>query len=146
MNTPVTKLIEAKQVNTVSVGPETTVFDAVGLMTQHRIGAVLVRDAAGAPAGIFSERDCFKKVLLAEKSPRQVKVGDVMTSDLVTTDADRSVEDCLAVMTDRHIRHLPVLKGREVIGLISMRDVVRHLVEERGQMIRNLEKYIGGAM
>ncbi|MBM4153766.1 MAG: CBS domain-containing protein [Lentisphaerae bacterium] len=146
MNTPVTKLIEAKQVNTVSVGPETTVFDAVGLMTQHRIGAVLVRDAAGAPAGIFSERDCFKKVLLAEKSPRQVKVGDVMTSDLVTTDADRSVEDCLAVMTDRHIRHLPVMKGREVIGLISMRDVVRHLVEERGQMIRNLEKYIGGAM
>lgn len=146
MNTPVTKLIEAKQVNTVSVGPETTVFDAVERMTQHRIGAVLVRDAAGVPVGIFSERDCFKKVLLAEKAPRQVKVGDVMTADLVTTDADRSVEDCLAVMTDRHIRHLPVMKGREVIGLISMRDVVRHLVEERGQMIRNLEKYIGGAM
>jgi CBS domain-containing protein len=146
MNTPVMKLIEAKQVNTVSVGPETSVFDAVSLMTQHRIGAVLVRDGAGAPVGIFSERDCFKKVLLAEKAPRQVKVGDVMTSDLVTTDAERSVEDCLAVMTGRHIRHLPVMKGREVIGLISMRDVVRHLVEERGQMINNLEKYIGGAM
>jgi len=146
MNTPVTKLIEAKQVNTVSVGPETSVFDAVGLMAQHRIGAVLVRDTAGLPVGIFSERDCFRKVLLAEKAPRQVKVGDVMTPDLVTAGADRSVEDCLAVMTERHIRHLPVMKGREVIGLISMRDVVRHLVEERGQMISNLEKYIGGAM
>lgn len=64
----------------------------------------------------------------------------------VTADADRSVEDCLAMMNERHIRHLPVMKGREVLGLISMRDVVRHLVEESGQTIHNLEKYIGGAM
>ncbi|MBU4459461.1 MAG: CBS domain-containing protein [Verrucomicrobia bacterium] len=146
MNTPVAKLVEAKQINTISASPDTTVFEAVGLMTQHRIGALLVRDGTGAPVGIFSERDCFSKVLLAEKSPRQVRIGEVMSRDLVTTDASRSVEDCLAVMNERHIRHLPVMKGREVLGLISMRDVVRHLVEERGQMIHNLEKYIGGAM
>ena len=146
VNTPVTKLLDIKPINTVSVGPDVCVLDAVRLMSERRIGALLVRAADGTPAGIFSERDCFNKVILAERSPREVCVGDVMSADLLTVDAERSVEDCLAIMTERHIRHLPVMRGKEVAGLISMRDVVRHLVDERGQMIRNLETYIGGAM
>ena len=105
----------------------------------------IIVNKSGGLAGILSERDCFKKVILAEKDPKQTAVRDIMTRKVVVVPPERTVEECMALMSDKHIRHLPVVQGDKILGMISMRDVVRYLADDRDLMIKNLEKYIEGS-
>lgn len=146
MKTPVSALLKTKGNEVVTVGAEETVFDAIRVMAGKGVGAVLVLGAQGQLEGILSERDCFNKVILQEKSPRDVHAWEIMTRAPVTIADDRTLEDCMAMMTQRHIRHLPVVKADRILGVISMRDVIRHLCEEQNLMIANLEKYIDGSL
>jgi CBS domain-containing protein len=148
MNTPVNDLLEVKGRAVITIGPGNSVFEAIQRMADNSCGCLLVVKKSGKMAGIISERDCFRKVILAEKSPHKVDVKDVMTKmpKVITVTADKTVEECMAIMTNNRFRHLPVMKGDKPIGLISIGDVVKFLVSEQQIMIKNLEKYIEGSL
>lgn len=145
MNTPVTTLLDTKGHDVVTIGKEESVFDAVQTMAEHGVGCLLVMEES-AMAGIISERDCFRKVILAEKNAHEAKVGDVMTTKVTTVTPERTLEQCMQIMTAKRFRHLPIVSHGDVKGMISIGDVVKFLCSERGQMIENLEKYITGSM
>ena len=146
MKTLVSAVLQSKGGEIVSVGTGATVLDAVKLMVEKGVGALLVMNKSGKLAGIVSERDCFNKILLAEKSPGKVLAKDIMTRKVLVVPPDCSIEECMAQMSGKHIRHLPVMKGEKVLGVLSMRDVVKFLVDEQDLMIKNLEKYIEGSL
>lgn len=125
-----------------SVGPQATVLEALTLMAEKNVGALLVV-AEGKLVGIFSERDYARKVMLLGKSSRETRVADIMTSKVVSIGPEQTTGECMALMTDKHIRHLPVLEAGELVGVISIGDVVRDVVEEQRFTIRQLESYIG---
>lgn len=137
----VKQLLEQKGYDVWSVGPDDSIFTALELMAQKNIGAVLVMDGAEV-AGIFSERDYARKVILLGRSSRQTPVRDVMTPRVFAVRPDQSVERCMALMTEKRIRHLPVMRGDEVIGVISIGDVVKALISEQAITIQHLEDYI----
>jgi CBS domain-containing protein len=145
MKTPVGVLLRNKGNDIVSVGTTATVFDAVKLMAEKGVGALLVLNKSGGLSGILSERDCFNKVLLQEKAPRKVLAKDIMTRKVSVVPPERTIEECMALMIDKHIRHLPVVKGEKILGVLSMRDAVTFVVQEQDLMIKNLEKYIEGS-
>lgn len=124
-----------------AVSPATTVLDALRIMADKNIGAVLVMDGDSL-AGIFTERDYARKVVLVGKSSKETPVGEVMTGRLVTIDPTWTAGQCMALMDEQHIRHLPVLEGGKVAGVISIRDANRAVVEEQQFAIRQLENYI----
>ena len=124
-----------------TVTPATTVFDALRLMADRNIGAVLVMDG-DTLAGIFTERDYARKVVLKGKNSKDPPVGEVMTGRLVTIDPTWTAGQCMALMDEQHIRHLPVLEEGKVAGVISIRDANRAVVEEQQVAIRQLENYI----
>ena len=126
-----------------SVGPNATVREALEIMAQHNIGALLVLEGS-ALAGIFSERDYARKVTLKGKSSSDLKVSEIMTSKVITIDANHTVHQCMQIMTDHHIRHLPIMNGDNVIGLISIGDVVREMIAYQKSMIEQLQSYITG--
>jgi CBS domain-containing protein len=126
-----------------SVSPEVTVYEGIELMCSKNVGGLLVTEN-GKPVGIFTERDYARKVILKGKSSRDTRLGDVMTSKLITVSSDHTVEDCMEIMTDKHIRHLPVLDGDQLSGLISIGDVVRYVIREQREIIDQLEHYITG--
>jgi len=124
-----------------TVTPATTVLDALRLMADKNIGAVLVMDGDSL-AGIFTERDYARKVVLQGKNSKDTPIGEVMTLRLVTIDPTWTAGQCMALMDEQHIRHLPVLEGGTVAGVISIRDANRAVVEEQQFAIRQLENYI----
>ena len=124
-----------------SVTPSTTVFDALKLMADKRIGAVLVMDGPKL-MGILSERDYARKVVLAGKSSRESPVGDVMTRKVLCAAPERTVEECLAMMTEQRARHLPVLEGEAVVGVVSIGDLVKATIDEQQILIDQLQNYI----
>jgi len=124
-----------------SVTPSSTVLDALKLMADHNVGAVLVMEG-DTLAGIFTERDYARKVILKGKSSRETLIGEVMTGRLITIDPTWTAGQCMALMDEQHIRHLPVLDGDTVVGVISIRDANRAVVEEQKFAIRQLENYI----
>jgi len=124
-----------------AVSPATTVLDALRIMADRNIGAVLVMDGDSL-AGIFTERDYARKVVLLGKNSKETPVGEVMTGRLVTIDPTWTAGQCMALMDEQHIRHLPVLEGGKVAGVISIRDANRAVVEEQQFAIRQLENYI----
>ena len=126
-----------------SVGPNATVREALEIMAQHNIGALLVMDGE-ALKGIFSERDYARKVALKGKSSNDAKVSDVMTSNVITINTNHSIDQCMQIMTDKHIRHLPIVNDVQVIGLISIGDVVREMIAYQKSMIEQLQSYIAG--
>jgi CBS domain-containing protein len=133
--------ILAKKPDVYSVAPEATVFEALREMADRNIGALVVR-SGGEIAGIFSERDYARKVALLGRSSRDTPVGDVMTAKVVTIDPDRTAGECMALMTEARIRHLPVVEGGRLMGVISIGDVVRVVVEEQAFTIKQLETYL----
>jgi len=135
------RLLESKGGEIWSVGPEASVFDAIALMAEKSCGALLVMDGARM-AGIVSERDYARKVILAGRSSKDTLVSDVMTSDVVSVEPGRSIEECLSLMTDRRIRHLPVIDGEKVLGVVSIGDLVKAIVAEQRYLIAQLEQYI----
>jgi CBS domain-containing protein len=126
-----------------SVSPETTVYDALQVMADKDIGALLVIEA-GKLVGIFSERDYARKVILKGKSSREITVHEIMSPRVYYVRPEQSVEECMAVMTDKRIRHLPVLRDGELAGVISIGDVVKAIISDQQFTIEQLERYITG--
>ena len=124
-----------------SIGPDASVFDALKLLSEAGIGALLVMDQ-GKLVGIFSERDYARKVALEGKSSKETKVRDIMTSNVVCVRPETTNEECMVLMSSRNIRHLPVVNGDQVIGMLSMRDLVVDIISEREYTIHQLENYI----
>jgi CBS domain-containing protein len=137
----VRQLLDQKGYDVWSVTPETTIYEALELMAAENIGAVLVMEDDDL-AGIFSERDYARKVVLAGKSSREMAVDEAMTGQVICVRPDQSVEGCMGLMTDKHIRHLPVLEDGKVIGVISIGDVVKSIISEQANTIHQLENYI----
>jgi CBS domain-containing protein len=143
VQTSVRQLINRKGNTIWSTRPDATVFDALGLMAEKEIGSLLVFDGARL-VGIFSERDYARKVILKGKSSHDTTVSEIMTGDVIYVRPDQSMADCMALMTDKRIRHLPVLERDEVIGVISIGDVVKEIILEQEFVIDQLENYITG--
>ena len=136
-------MIRKKGGDIFMVAPDATVFEALKLMAQHNTGALLVM-SNDMVDGIISERDCVRKVELDEKTVRDTRVSDVMTSKVISIDADEPLEECMALMLEKSIRHLPVYDGKKLLGLISVRDVLKEVVDVQQMMLSQLERYITG--
>lgn len=126
-----------------SVEPDTMVYRAIELMCEKNIGGLLIVEN-GKLVGIFTERDYARKLILKGKSSKDTPIKDLMTSNLVTVSPDTSIDDCMRVMTGRKIRHLPVLDQGNLVGIISIGDVVHYVIEEQKSIIEHLEHYITG--
>ncbi|WP_026904129.1 CBS domain-containing protein [Pedobacter glucosidilyticus] len=137
---PVSKILKQKTNHLIKLSPDATVFEALQLMMDHNISAVLI--GQDQLEGIFTERDYARKVVLQGKSSKEVKLKEVMTANLVTISPQDSVEYCMQMMTDRHIRHLPVLEFGNLVGMVSIGDVVKFVIEDQKQTIQDLESYI----
>jgi len=136
------RLLDEKGRSVFSVEPEDTVFQALNLMARHDIGALLVQER-GRPVGIFSERDYARKVALHGKASRDTRVREVMSDKVIFVTLSQSVEECMAIMTNRRIRHLPVLgEAGEVAGFLSIGDLVKETISEQQFIIEQLEHYI----
>lgn len=137
-------LIRQKGGRVFSVGPEASVLDALKLMAEENTGAVLVMTGSKV-AGIVSERDCVRKLDLAGRNAKDTRVSEIMTSDVLYVETGQSVDECMAIMIDKNIRHLPVYEEGSLVGLISVRDVLKEVVDYQSFMISQLEHYISGA-
>ncbi|HKU72184.1 MAG TPA: CBS domain-containing protein [Burkholderiales bacterium] len=137
----VRQLLQAKGREVYSITPEARVFDALKLMADKDVGALVVQEG-GKLAGILSERDYARKVILQGKSSHDITVRDIMTGKVITVSPDQTVEDCMALMTGKRIRHLPVIEGGRLAGLLSIGDLVKEVIAEQEQTIRQLESYI----
>jgi len=139
----VMQILQEKGDEVWTIGPKITVFDALKLMAEKEIGALMVVEA-GQVVGIFSERDYARKVILKGRSSKDTPVRKIMTERVITVDPATTVEVCMGLMTDRRIRHLPVMEGDRLIGVISIGDVVKAIVSEQTYLIEHLENYIAG--
>jgi CBS domain-containing protein len=142
--TTVKNVLQAKENNIWSIAPDAIVFDALKIMAEKNIGALLVMQKEKV-AGIFSERDYARKIVLKGESSHTTAVKDVMTSGVLTVQPEQSIDECMALMTNKHVRHLPVLEDGNLIGLISIGDVVKAIISEHEYTIKQLENYITGA-
>jgi CBS domain-containing protein len=127
-----------------SIAPTAMVFDAIALMADKNIGALPVLDNERL-IGIISERDYTRKVILKGKSSKDTRVEEIMTRELVTAKPSDMVSDCMRIMTEKHVRHLPVTEGAKMIGVLSIGDVVKWVISAQAATIDNLEQYISGA-
>jgi len=141
--TTVKQVIEKKSNTIFSVRSSDTVENVLLLMREHRVRAILVIDG-GVLAGIVSQGDCAIKVLLPNNNPKQVAVSKIMTAKPLTVTPLNSLEECMAIMVHKHIRHLPVLHESKVVGVISVGDLVKSIIENQGSQIKFLETYING--
>lgn len=138
----VKKLLDGKQLNRVlSLSPDAMVIDALDLMAKENIGAVMVVDNEKL-VGIFSERDYARKGIIMGRKAKTTPVTEVMTGNVYTVTPDMNMEDCMQLFSDKHIRHLPVMHGSKVIGMLSIGDIVNAIMMEQKEHIQFLEKYI----
>lgn len=137
------QLLSDKSYELYSVAPDTMVFDAIKLMAEVKVGALLVLEDEQL-VGIVSERDYARKVILESRSSRETHVSDVMTNVVLTVTPEQSIDECLLLMSKHHIRHLPVAENGKPIGMLSVMDVVRNIILEKEQIIDQLEHYITG--
>jgi CBS domain-containing protein len=140
----VRSLLDSKESAVWSVAPDTMVIEALRLMAEKNVGAlIIVMD--DIVQGIFSERDYARKIVLRGESSRTTTVAEIMSTHVVTVRPDQSIGDCMALMTNNRIRHLPVVDGLKLIGLISIGDVVKAIISDQAETIKHLENYISGA-
>jgi CBS domain-containing protein len=137
----VQQLLDQKPKGIYSVGPDDPVLTAIKKMAQHHVGALLVM-SGDKLAGIISERDYARKVVLLGRSADETPVSAIMTAKVVTVNPKQDAHDCMRLMTDMRIRHLPVLQGERVVGVLSIGDLVRAVIEEQERTIADLETYI----
>ena len=135
------EILQSKSHGVLSISPEASVLEALRLMAEKEVGALVVLESERL-AGIFSERDYARKVILHGKSSKDTPVREIMTAKVVYVRPEQSVEECMALMTDKRIRHLPVLQDNRVIGVISIGDVVKEVISEQRFVIEQLEQYI----
>lgn len=140
MNT-LRQLLQTKGSAVYSVTPESSVFDALKLMAEKNVGALLAI-ADGRIAGIMTERDYARKVILFGKSSRDMMVREIMSEKVLMVQPGQTVEECMALMTNKRVRHLPVMDGDKLIGLLSIGDLVKEVIADQEQTIRQLEHYI----
>jgi CBS domain-containing protein len=136
-------IIRKKGGDVYSIGPDASVFEALKMMADHNTGALLVM-SGGKVDGILSERDCVRRVELHGRTSKDTIVSDIMTSKVLYAQVNQTIEECVAIMIDKNIRHLPVFDGEELIGLISVRDALNEMVDQQKFMISQLEHYITG--
>ncbi len=141
---PVRELLRIKGQETWSVSPDTPVYDALKLMAEKNVGALLVLDGDKL-AGILSERDYARKVILKGKASKNTPAREIMSENVVCVTPKQSVAECMALMTDKHIRHLPVIEDDKLVGVISIGDVVKAVISEQKFVIEQLQHYIAGA-
>jgi CBS domain-containing protein len=135
------QLLKRKPQVLYSIDPESPVLEAIQLMAEHGVGALLVLKH-DKPVGVISERDYARKVILKGRSSSETPVWQIMSSPVLTVRPDQSVRECMQIMTDRRVRHLPVVQGEHVLGVLSIGDLVRAVLEEQQQTIEQLEQYI----
>jgi len=143
METTVRQLINRKGNAVWYTQADATVFEALSLMAEKGIGALMVFDEDNL-VGIFSERDYARKVILMGRSSRNTAVGEIMTKRVLVVNPNQTMDDCMALMTDKHIRHLPVMEDNSVMGIISIGDVVKEIISDQEFVISQLENYITG--
>ncbi len=141
--TAVSQLLQAKGQDIWSIAPDASVYDAIQLMADKQVGALLVLDAQKL-VGIISERDYARKVILQGKSSHTTRVSEIMTTTVFYVRPEQSLEDCMAVMTSKRVRHLPVMSEGRLLGVVSIGDLVKALLAEREIRIEQLEQYITG--
>jgi CBS domain-containing protein len=140
----VSEILRGKGYQVWSVAPDSTVYDALKLMADKNVGAVLVMDG-GVLVGVLSERDYARKVILHGRSSRDTAVREIMTERVVCVSPEETAEECMALMTDKRVRHLPVVRDNQIIGVVSIGDVVKSIISEQHFIIEQLEHYITGS-
>jgi CBS domain-containing protein len=137
----VSDILKGKSNNIYSVNGQSTVYEAIKLMGEKNIGALLVMEADKL-AGILSERDYARKVVLKGKASRETQVKEIMTENVLTVTKEDTIETCMTIMTEKHIRHLPVVENGKVLGMVSIGDVVNGIIESQKETIAHLQNYI----
>ncbi len=137
----VKEILKHKGRGVFSVVPSTTVYRAIEQMCEKNIGGLLIVED-GALIGIFTERDYARKLILKGKSSKDTPISELMTRNPITVTGDNTVEDCMNIMSDKRIRHLPVVENGQLTGMISIGDLVKHIIEEQKSIIEHLEHYI----
>ena len=140
--TTVKLILDTKGYDFFSINPDATVFEALGIMADKNIGALMVIDNDGKLIGMFSERDYARKIILHGVKSKEASIEDYMSTELHTVNPETSVLGCMAVMTDKKVRHVPVLDHNKLVGIISIGDVVNTIIEDQKATIQDLEKYI----
>lgn len=139
----VAQILRTKGHEVLSVSPEISVFEALRVMAEKNVGALLVVEGERL-TGVFSERDYARKVILKGKASRETPVREIMTSHVLYVRPEQTVDDCMALMTDKRVRHLPVLDAERLVGVISIGDVVKAIITEQEFIIEQLQNYITG--
>jgi len=139
----VKQILATKDPDIWSIAPDATVYDAIHLLAEKEIGALIVLDGEQL-VGVMSERDYARQIILKDKSSRETQVRDIMTTNVVTTESDHEIADCMALMTNKRIRHLPVLDDGKLVGMLSIGDLIRSIISEQQSTINDLAKYISG--
>jgi CBS domain-containing protein len=137
----VRSLLKQKDQTVWQISPDACVYDAIEIMAQKYVGALLVVDASGL-IGVVSERDYARKVILQGKSSRQTLVKEIMTSPAISVTPEQTVEECMRIMTDKHLRHLPVVEEGRILGVVSIGDLVKSMISAQQQTISQLHNYI----
>jgi CBS domain-containing protein len=140
----VSRILERKGSSIWSIAPEAMVYDAIKLMAQKNVGALMVLEN-NTLVGIISERDYTRKVILQGKSSKETPVGEIMTKELVTAEPNDNIAECMRIMTERRVRHLPVLERSKIIGIVSIGDLLKWVISAQDAAIDHLEKYITGS-
>ena len=135
------QLLKSKSHGIISITPDAKIFDALRLMAEKNVGALLVI-SSGQLTGVISERDYARKVVLKGKSSLDTPVREIMTESVICVDAEQNLEDCMALMTDKHVRHLPVLENGSLMGMLSIGDLVKEMISDQELTIKHLESYI----
>jgi CBS domain-containing protein len=136
-------ILKAKGSEVVTVNPGTTMIDALQIMAEKNIGAMIVLDHS-KPVGIFSERDFVREIAREQCLMLKLPVESCMTKELYCVTPSSTSDECMAIMTNKHIRHLPVMQGDELVGIISIGDIVKNMIEDKDLLIDNLQNYIFG--
>jgi len=137
----VRELVEGKEQRLLSVAPDDSVYMALKKMAQHDIGALVVV-SGDKLVGVFSERDYARRVILEGKTSRETQVSEIMTRHVICVSPERTADQCMAVMTQKRVRHLPVIENKKVVAVISIGDVVREMISDQQHTIEQLEQYI----
>jgi CBS domain-containing protein len=139
----VNSVLRRKDRKVLTIAPGASVYEAIALMAENSVGALLVV-GEGMLVGILSERDYARKVVLQSRSSKDTRVADIMSCPVVTVSPAHTVEECMRLMTDKRIRHLPVVEGTAIVGIVSIGDLVRSVITVQGEIIQHLQQYING--
>ena len=137
------QLLATKGSDVLTISPNSTVYEAIKMMADHQVGSLLVMENEKL-LGIITERDYSRNIILKGKSSKDTPVKDIMISNILCVQPEKSVEECMALMTDKRVRHLPVVENSKIVGIISIGDLVKAIISEQKFMIEQLEHYING--